>query len=70
MKVVANPKNGQILGFQGIGPGVSEMIAILAYGMGDRKGIFGLLDTVFPHPTVSEAIWEAGADVFGRAIHR
>jgi dihydrolipoamide dehydrogenase len=70
VKVVANPKNGQILGFQGIGPGVSEMIAILAYGMGDRKGIFGLLDTVFPHPTVSEAIWEAGADVFGRAIHR
>ncbi len=70
VKVVADPKNGQILGFQGIGPGVSEMIALLAYGMGDHKGIFGLLDTVFPHPTVSEAIWEAGADVFDRAMHR
>lgn len=70
VKIVADPQTGRMLGFQGIGPGMSELIPLLASEMGDRTGIFGLLDTVFPHPTVSEAIWEAGADVFGRSIHR
>ncbi len=70
IKVSACPESGKILGFQGIGAGVSELVSLGALAMALPDGLGVLAETVFPHPTVSEAVWEAAADAVGRAIHR
>ena len=69
-KVFSDMATGRILGFHGIGPHASEMIGPVASAMGDKEGARRLMEGVFPHPTVSEAIHEAFLDLFGEAIHR
>ncbi|MHB8421265.1 MAG: dihydrolipoyl dehydrogenase [Leptospirales bacterium] len=70
IKIVSCPESGKILGFQGIGAGVSELVSLGTMAMALPDGIEVLTETIFPHPTVSEAIWEAAADTVGRSIHR
>ncbi len=70
IKIASCPESGKILGFQGIGAGVSELVAMGALAMSLPDGLGVLTGTVFPHPTVSEAVWEAAEDVMGRSIHR
>ena len=70
IKIVSCPESGKILGFQGIGAGVSELVSMGALAMSLPDGLEVLRGTVFPHPTVSESIWEAAADSVGRSIHR
>ena len=69
-KVLSDRDTGRILGFHGIGPHSSEMIGAVASAMGDKEGAQRLMEGIFPHPTVSEAIHEAFLDLVGRAIHR
>jgi len=59
IKVLSDPGTGAILGMHGIGPHLSEMMGGIALAMGVPEGLFRLGETVFPHPTVSEAIHEA-----------
>lgn len=59
VKVLSDPGTGAILGMHGIGPHLSEMMGGIALAMGVPEGLFRLAETVFPHPTVSEAIHEA-----------
>ena len=69
-KVLSERSSGRILGFHGIGPHVSEMVGGVALAMGAKEGAHLLMEGIFPHPTVSEAIHEAFLDLKGRAIHR
>lgn len=66
----ADPESGKVLGFQGVGAGLSELVSLGALSMGVPDGLELLRGTVFPHPTVGESIWEAAMDVTGESVHR
>ena len=64
-KVVAEESSGQIIGAQLYCANATDMIATFALAMHAHIDIETFASTVFPHPTVSEAIGEAAHDVFG-----
>jgi dihydrolipoamide dehydrogenase len=70
VKVVSEPKYGQILGVHIIGPQATCLIAEAAMAMKLESTVDDVLATIHAHPSLSEAVWEAAADVKGRAIHR
>jgi dihydrolipoamide dehydrogenase len=69
IKIVADAKSGECLGVQMIGSEVTELIgeAVLLQTMEGTP--HELRATVHPHPTLSEAVMEAAAAVYGEAIH-
>jgi len=69
VKIIIDAKTDYILGCSMVGDNVTEMISeiVLARKLG-AKGK-DLLDTVHPHPTMSEAVMEAIAASYGEAIH-
>ncbi|MBR0598545.1 dihydrolipoyl dehydrogenase [Sinanaerobacter chloroacetimidivorans] len=69
VKVVADQEN-TIIGGQILGADASEMISELTLAITLKARADTLADMIHPHPSLSEAIWEACADVAGRAIHK
>ncbi|AWV23057.1 Dihydrolipoamide dehydrogenase [Roseomonas mucosa] len=69
IKTVFDSKTGELLGAHMVGPEVTEMIQgyVIAKTMETTEQ--ELMDTVFPHPTVSEAMHESVLDAYGRVIH-
>lgn len=59
IKIISNAKSSQILGASIIGPRATEIIGILALAVTSRLKISQLRNTIFAHPTISEAIGEA-----------
>ena len=70
VRIPADPESGKVLGFQGVGAGLSELVSLGALSMGVPEGLEILRKSVFPHPTVGESIWEAAMDVTGESVHR
>lgn len=70
VKVVSDGTTGEVLGVHMAGPHVTELIAepVVAKLLESTPFEIGL--AVHAHPTLSEAIGEAAADVDGLAIHR
>ena len=52
-----------------VGPEVTELIQCFAIAMGLETTEEELLQTVFPHPTLSEAMHESVLSAYGRAIY-
>jgi len=69
VKTIFDAATGELLGAHLIGPEVTEMIQGFAIARSLEATEAELLATVFPHPTVSEAMHESVLDAFGRAIH-
>jgi len=69
VKIVADKKNGEILGVHMIGPEVSELIGGLSIAMSLEAVASDISHVIFPHPTLSEVIKEAAHLVEGNAIH-
>lgn len=69
VKLIFDAKTDLILGAHMVGLNVTEMIAeiVLAKKMG-TKG-HEIINTIHPHPTMSEAIMEAAADAYDEVIH-
>ena len=69
VKFVIDAQSGEILGAHMVGPHVTELIAepTVAKLLESTNLEVGL--AVHPHPTLSEAIEEAAAEVDGSAIH-
>jgi dihydrolipoamide dehydrogenase len=67
--VVAAKESGVLLGVHIVGPDASSLIgeAVLALEMGATADDLHL--TVHPHPTLTESLMEAAADVMGVAVH-
>ncbi|MBL7151647.1 MAG: dihydrolipoyl dehydrogenase [Candidatus Omnitrophica bacterium] len=59
IKIISGAKNNQILGASLIGPRATEIIGILTLAVTARLKISQLRNTIFAHPTISEAIGEA-----------
>src|SRR3984957_1566753 len=69
IKTVFDAKTGELLGAHMIGAEVTEMIQgyVVARTMETTEA--ELMHTVFPHPTVSEAMPESGLEAYGQVIH-
>ncbi len=60
----------EILGASCIGVSAPELISEIALAMKNGLTILDITNTIHSHPTVSEMVKEAAADVYGLAIHR
>ena len=69
VKVIADSKYHEILGVHIIGPAAAEMINEAATIMENELTVDELLLSIHGHPTFSEVMYEAFADVLGEAIH-
>ncbi len=69
VKTVFDAKTGELLGAHMVGAEVTEMIQGYVIGRSLETTEAELMDTVFPHPTMSEMMHEAVLDAYGRALH-
>jgi dihydrolipoamide dehydrogenase len=69
IKTVFDARTGELLGAHLIGPEVTELIQgyVIAKTMETTEA--ELMNTIFAHPTLSEAMHESVLDAYGRAIH-
>jgi dihydrolipoamide dehydrogenase len=68
-KIIFAEKTGEFLGAHMIGHEVTELIQGLAIAKTGELTEAELMQTIFPHPTLSEMIHESVLDAFGRVIH-
>ena len=69
IKTVFDAKTGELLGAHMIGAEVTELIQGYVVGKTLETTEAELIQTVFPHPTLSEMMHESTLAAFGRAIH-
>ena len=69
IKTVFDAVTGELLGAHMIGAEVTELIQGYAIARNLEATEAELMHTVFPHPTLSEAMHESVLDAYGRAIH-
>ncbi|MFT6609207.1 dihydrolipoyl dehydrogenase [Qipengyuania profunda] len=69
VKTVFDAKTGELLGAHMIGAEVTEMIQGFVVGKTLETTEAELMQTVFPHPTISESMHESVLASYGRALH-
>jgi dihydrolipoamide dehydrogenase len=69
VKIVADAKYGEVLGVHMVGHNVTELIAEVTLGRALETTVEELAGTVHAHPTLAEAVMEAGLATLGRPIH-
>ena len=69
IKTVFDGKTGALIGAHLIGHEVTEMVQGFAIAMTLEATEEDLQATVFPHPTMSEAMHEASLDAYGKVLH-
>ncbi|MFZ5709069.1 MAG: dihydrolipoyl dehydrogenase [Pseudomonadota bacterium] len=69
IKTVFDAKTGELLGAHMVGAEVTELIQGYVVGRTLETTEAELMETVFPHPTLSEMMHEAVLDAYGRALH-
>jgi dihydrolipoamide dehydrogenase len=69
VKLLFDARTGALLGAHMIGSEVTEMIQGFALAMTLEATEAEIHATVFPHPTMSEAMHEASLDAYGRVLH-
>jgi dihydrolipoamide dehydrogenase len=69
VKTVFDAKTGELLGAHMIGAEVTELIQGYVVGRQLETTEEDLMNTVFPHPTLSEMMHESVLDAYGRVIH-
>jgi dihydrolipoamide dehydrogenase len=69
IKTVFDARTGELLGAHMAGPEVTEMIQGYTIAKTMETTEAELMHTIFPHPTISEAMHEAVLDAYGRVIH-
>jgi dihydrolipoamide dehydrogenase len=69
VKTVFDAKTGELLGAHMIGAEVTELIQGYTVGKVLETTEVELMQTIFPHPTLSEMMHESVLDAYGRALH-
>ena len=69
VKTVFDAKTGELLGAHMVGAEVTELIQGYVVGRQLETTEEDLMQTVFPHPTLSEMMHESVLDAWGQAIH-
>jgi len=69
VKVVAERGSGKLLGVHIVSPEASAIVSEAALALERELTVEDLESVIHPHPTTSEALMEAAANVLKRAIH-
>ncbi|HKO91666.1 MAG TPA: dihydrolipoyl dehydrogenase [Polyangiaceae bacterium] len=69
VKVVMDAETKRVLGVTMVGPAASDLISEAMLAVEMTASAEDLALTVHPHPTLGEALMEAGAAALGQAIH-
>lgn len=69
IKTIFDAKTGELLGAHLIGTEVTELIQGYVLGKSAEFTEAQFMETVFPHPTLSEMMHESVLDAYGRALH-
>ncbi len=69
VKTVFDAKTGELLGAHMVGAEVTELIQGYVIGRTLETTEAELMETVFPHPTLSEMMHESVLDAYDRALH-
>jgi dihydrolipoamide dehydrogenase len=69
VKTIFDAKTGELLGAHMVGPEVTELIQGYAIARTLEATEAELMATIFPHPTLSEAMHESVLGAYDRAIH-
>jgi dihydrolipoamide dehydrogenase len=69
VKTVFSTRTGQLLGAHMIGAEVTEMIQGYVTAMTLESTEAELMQTVYPHPTLSESMHESVLDAYGMVLH-
>jgi len=69
VKVIFDRKTGQLLGAHMVGAEVTELIQGYVVAMNLETTEEELMQTIFPHPTLSEMMGEAVRDAYGRVLN-
>ena len=69
VKTVFDAKTGELLGAHMVGAEVTELIQGYTIAKTLESTEHELIETIFPHPTLSEMMHEAVLDAYGRVLH-
>ncbi len=69
VKIIADPRYGEVLGMHIIGPRATDLIAEGALAIGLEATADDLIATIHSHPTVTETLRESALDCCERCIH-
>jgi dihydrolipoamide dehydrogenase len=69
VKTVFDAQTGELLGAHMVGAEVTELIQGYVIAKASEATEAELINTIFPHPTISETMHEAVLDAYGRVIH-
>ncbi len=69
VRVVARADTHQVLGWQAVGAGVSELSAAFCYAIEMGARLEDVAGIIHAHPTLGEAVQEAALRGLGRALH-
>jgi dihydrolipoamide dehydrogenase len=69
VKSIHETRYGELLGLVLVGPHVTDMVEAGVVAIDAESTVETVADGIAPHPTLSEAIKEAGLVALGRAIH-
>lgn len=70
-KLLADAESGRLLAAHIVGPHATELVSVAAcaVGLGATAEDF-VRNVVIPHPTLSETVFEAAADLLGESVHK
>jgi dihydrolipoamide dehydrogenase len=69
VKTIFDAKTGKLLGAHMVGAEVTELIQGFVIAMNCETTEAELINSIFPHPTISETMHESVLDAYGRVIH-
>ena len=69
VKLVGDDRSGTVLGFQGVGLGVGELVGEVAFAIEMGATVRDLSLTIHPHPTFSELLQEVALLWLGEPMH-
>lgn len=69
IKVISRKENGEILGIHILGHNAGELIAAGVIALQNKWKVRELAETIYMHPTMSEAFKEAALATFGESLH-
>src|SRR5215208_2393181 len=69
VKSIHETRYGELLGLVMVGPHVTDMVEVGVVAIDAESTVETVADGMAPHPTLAEAIKEAGLVALGRAIH-
>ena len=69
VRVVARKDNHQILGWQAVGQGVSELSAAFCHSLEMGARLEDVAGIIHAHPTLGEAVHESALRALGHALH-